>query len=497
MAQYHDKDMAMHPAALYTLADLSDNEMQRLQQECESQCTDAEAGSSVLLAPKSRFVGQALRAVYEYHLELGAQDTYDHRYFIVAIHKDWEKKGVLLVTLDDDCLECKVESFRVHARDAGIIILNLQVANSDWAEEKENCELHSDNDDDDDDGDNNDEDDDDDDNDDNDDARGDNNDGGDDLEEGPPAPSKNHTLGYYIPLYIHPALSPTAVLSRLEPGPKTKPAENHACRIQGTLPPTGDITAALRLHPVRCAKNPFLHKTHLLVLDTPDPHRSGMLLARLDWDGETTGRSKASLLALGASAPHDAMRVPFDCAEGVQARFITLASGAAAWPSPEERSALRVAVFQYGTGRKERGFGANLLDAQAGRRRPGDERVQYAGEFVRGAAGGLERVVWNFEEAVRRFPWFCWEKRFVEGMERKYFVCVDGEDVREKGVLLVRREWDGNVARGPEELLGLEVLEGDVKTVRVPVKEALGLLEKGRKGGLGGVAEEVAEFFRS
>lgn len=84
-----------------------------------------------------------LRDVFEYHLELGAEQIYDPIYFIVATVRDWKKEGVLLVTLDDDNLECKVDSFQIKAEASGLSVVNLQIANSSWDEEKECYALDS------------------------------------------------------------------------------------------------------------------------------------------------------------------------------------------------------------------------------------------------------------------------------------------------------------------------------------------------------------------
>lgn len=66
-----------------------------------------------------------------------------------------------------------------------------------------------------------------------------------------------------------------------------------------------------------------------------------------------------------------------------------------------------------------------------------------------------------------------------KGLETTFFMCVDREDVANAGLLLVRMDWDGKVwGRTREEMLGL-TLNG-LKSVRVPIKEALFLLEQGR-----------------
>ncbi|KAI8623107.1 hypothetical protein F5Y19DRAFT_482064 [Xylariaceae sp. FL1651] len=103
MAHYHDEPMTLYPAALYTLVDLTDTELGSLELECEAGCIDAggKQGTSRVLA-----------------------------YFIAVVEKHWQTKGVMMVTLDDDELDCNVDSFRIKAADAGLSIMNLQIGNS-------------------------------------------------------------------------------------------------------------------------------------------------------------------------------------------------------------------------------------------------------------------------------------------------------------------------------------------------------------------------------
>ncbi|KAI1165863.1 hypothetical protein F5B18DRAFT_608994 [Nemania serpens] len=509
MARYHDQPMTLHPAALYTLVDLTDAELADLARKCETGCvnTGSEPGQCVRPAPQPRFVGQPLRAALDYHLELGTQDTFEPRYFIAAVEKSWQTSGVILVTLDDDELDCNVDSFRIKAVDSGLTVANLQIANSSWDEEKESYEFHPN------DGERAEHDDHND--DDNDDVNDDDsNDDDDDDDDGPPAPTKNVLLGYYIPIYIHSGLSEDKVIATLEVAFQRKSPENISCRVQAKLTPLspassvvetaseGLIKQAVSLHPLRCAKNKYLHKTYILVIDTADPADNGMLMVKLPpWDvqgdGERAVKNKADARRIGEElslATPDSIRIPYACYEGLQTRFLILANGDANWPSDDVRAESRFVVFQYNTPRKEFGFGCHWLDPGDAKRMPGEERLVYASSFIKPPGKGRELISWNYDEAVRRFPWFCTENRFVEGLDTTFFICVDGNDVDQTGVLLGRRTWDGNVwGRERDELLGLPV-EG-VRDVRVPIREALALLEKGRKGETEGMDDRLEEFF--
>jgi hypothetical protein len=122
-------------AALYTLVSLSDNELHDVARACE---TDAavEEGDIVQLAPEPRFVSQSLRAIYDSHLELGAQGDFDPVHFIVVVDQDWKTSGVLLVTLENDDEPPAVSSFMCKPEGVGQAVQNLQIANMSW----EDCE---------------------------------------------------------------------------------------------------------------------------------------------------------------------------------------------------------------------------------------------------------------------------------------------------------------------------------------------------------------------
>ncbi|KAI1250122.1 hypothetical protein MGN70_008573 [Eutypa lata] len=301
MARYHDEPMTLHPAALYTLVDLADAELGDLERECEAACVDtgSEWGTSVRLASQPRFVGQPLRSVFDYHLELGQQTKFEPKYFIVAVDKAWRSKGVILVTIDADELDCNVDSFRIKAVNSGLTVVNIQIGNSSWAEEKEGHEFHPDNRDSDDD------------------------DVDDDL--GPPVPTENIPLGYYIPIYINSSLSEDKVIADLEPAFKYKSPEEFACRIQAKLTPASSashttptqdlIQQAATLHPMRCAKNQYLHKAHILVIDTADPVETACQIGKelALTTSELVKRPGQGPESIGWSYDEDVSRFPWFC----------------------------------------------------------------------------------------------------------------------------------------------------------------------------------------
>jgi hypothetical protein len=107
--KYQTLHMELHPIALYTLISLSSADLASIQARCESQCDSEQPRDNVLLAPQHSFSKQPLLAVFDYHLENGENEKpFSPIYFLVAVDEEFEGNGVLLVTLDDDEMECKV-----------------------------------------------------------------------------------------------------------------------------------------------------------------------------------------------------------------------------------------------------------------------------------------------------------------------------------------------------------------------------------------------------
>ncbi|CAN8101506.1 unnamed protein product [Discula destructiva] len=503
--------MDLLPTALYTLIDLSVSEaqLQQVHQACESGCVETgnAPNSCVQIASEAKFVGQPLRTVFDYHVELRTRDPleYDPKHFIVVIDEEWQTKGVLLVTLDDGESEGEsetrnVDSFVIKAQDAGLSIVNIQIGNSDWGELKSNYELHSDDKDKDDAG------------------GGDSSHAGADAGSnddpgGPPAPKESSLMGFYIPIYIHSQVQPDDVIERLEPMKRHKTPEQYVCRIQASLTPSSSssslssndlVAQAAALHPLRCAKNRWLHQKMFLVIDTPDPVENGMVMCRLDWAGltevgdGTVPRTTSALADMGATLAdslgyNSTIRIRYSCAYGLQSPFLTLAHGDETWPSEAARRQPKFGVFQYNTPGEVRGFGAGLLDSGAAcKQEYGQEQLVYDQEVE--ARDEFNGEAGSFDEAVQRFPMFCRENRIVENLDKTYFICIDRVDINQAGVLLARRRWDGNVqGRTYRELVKLEI--NDVRSARVSAKFAINLLVKGRVGDTEGMGPDLLEFF--
>ncbi|KAK4223472.1 hypothetical protein QBC38DRAFT_46760 [Podospora fimiseda] len=142
------------PAALYTLVDMTPEAFLELQIACESEYaqyeTDFTRGNNVTPAPRSNFVGESLRAIVNYHVQMNQEAgeqvnlRLNPTMFIVAFHPNWKKHGVLLVTLDEPNNQhewCVPDAIKMEAKDSGLLIVSLEVGSNGWEEVHDNFEI--------------------------------------------------------------------------------------------------------------------------------------------------------------------------------------------------------------------------------------------------------------------------------------------------------------------------------------------------------------------
>lgn len=137
MSQDHSSNGRLNPFALYILADCLDD-LPTVLEVTNSLCP---TNDYVKPAPHVAFPGSDLKQVIDYHISLGFVPGYDYRWFLAVTSTDWRKTGILIVTLDDDDMECKPDAFFIKPEDSGIVLVNLQVGNTDWYEVKESHEI--------------------------------------------------------------------------------------------------------------------------------------------------------------------------------------------------------------------------------------------------------------------------------------------------------------------------------------------------------------------
>jgi hypothetical protein len=133
MAQHQDRPMTLDTFALYNLVD-DKNESSGLIEECHLDCPR----DDYVYFRKAPSV-KSLKGLIDLHLKTTVKDGFDPNLFLVVTDTDWRHNGIVIVTLGDD--EGKPDKFNIKVADSGIVLVNLQIGNTDWYEAKENYEL--------------------------------------------------------------------------------------------------------------------------------------------------------------------------------------------------------------------------------------------------------------------------------------------------------------------------------------------------------------------
>lgn len=125
--------MTLDSFALYSLID-TEEEPPDLIEECQSQCPRLD----YVYFRKTPGI-TSLKSLIDFHLDTTVQDGFVPNMFLVVTDPDWQRKELIIVTLGS--LEGRPDKFTMKAADSGILLINLQIGNTDWYEAKENYEL--------------------------------------------------------------------------------------------------------------------------------------------------------------------------------------------------------------------------------------------------------------------------------------------------------------------------------------------------------------------
>lgn len=125
------------PFALYVHVEgVAEGELSAIETECNSQLP---GDAMVKRASRHDLAGQPLIAAVTDHLINVSARRFDPFYFVAVVDKDWRESGVILVTMNDgrDEAVCHIDQLCVPAQESGISLVNLQIANSEWDELRE------------------------------------------------------------------------------------------------------------------------------------------------------------------------------------------------------------------------------------------------------------------------------------------------------------------------------------------------------------------------
>ncbi|KAK8029690.1 hypothetical protein PG993_010981 [Apiospora rasikravindrae] len=421
---YKDIPDPLLPFALFVHVDLNDSEeLTSIEEACNSQ---TEGATNVQRAPRHDFSGQPLRAALAEHLDnLVSTRRFDPFYFVAVVDENWREEGLVIVTMDDgtgdedDDHACQIDQLRVPAKDAGLILVNLQIANADWADYKE--EYGSDD-------------------------QGD----GDDSKQGPsteqPADSTKpfdsfqtdeeysdgasstlSNLDYYIGFLAIPGIDfETVMRSCTRAGVRESTPRSWAGRV-----PAGSqaeaVAQAKRTWPLRCRNNPQLHRGMFLIVDTPDYHEEGVLLVKTDWDEKAGAdisqdrKTMAELAALGEVAATDTQRLPFANAT-TMTLFNEIKAGYRPWKHTH-----KTFLAYAGPVTKHPSEYLAAVDKSFQRRKSGSQRFLEKNVQHRSTAADDDdgRAMVALETALDQHWSFVHEERFCGTLCSEYFVYCD------------------------------------------------------------------------
>lgn len=450
MERYHDAPMSLLPFALYALCKLDNNKSESYRQMCATDIDD----DQVRLPPRWDFHGESLRAIIRYHVELGRQGEFDATYFIVCAYEDCS--SAVLVTLDDDDMECKPDLLWVPMDQAGLTCTSLQVSNTDWSEAKEqdlggpqwwqpgpgrdpsapeDADVGPPN----------------------------------DQEYGPPPP-----VGFHVQLYTIDGIDQDKLLFEIQPGPEEQKHDpsQHSCKAHH-LPVTSSEQSPAReaanLHPSRCLQHPTLQKEYFLLADTLSYLSEGVQVVHIAWDGKTTNRTSNELLAIGENANIQTQRAEVSptASRAAVPLVLMLAQGYEKW-SPKHKI---FAVYAGDYAHSDIHI-SQAVDARWAQRGHGQDRVVFGGVLT--ASEREEDGFWR--ELLVKHVICCRKKRFVPNFEARYLVwCGDEVVTGESEVLLVKVDWNGD-SRSSEALL--EDAASRVSTWQATAKNAHGILSE-------------------
>lgn len=444
---YKDLPEELLPFALSVHVELGggEEELASIEAACNSQTDSHDYPVVQRRTPRHDFAGQPLHAALTAHLESLAEVVQAGRfsifYFVAVVDVNWREAGLVIVTLCEGSAEDRwhIEQMRVPAEDVALVLVNLQIGNTDWEECKEQYGINGD----------------------------ESHDVDDNQEEQQPPdrvdevpqlwnspqtdaeysdgagkykPYADHCADYWQGFYAIPGIDFETVMRDMYPawgGPHLLSELNP--RPEGRVPAGSQAAAvacAKRLHPMRCRNNPRLHRGMFFLLDTPAYADEGILLVQMAWDesaADDANRSLAELAALGEAAVTDTQRVAHNNADAVSF-FEAVRNKHRPWKHAHKS-------FLAYAGPRTR-FADDYLRAAdadfARRRRLGAIR------FLDRNVQGYEAEVW-FRAALEQHWGFVHEERFTLTLCAAYFIYCDrelGKTDTEARVALVRVDRD-------------------------------------------------------
>lgn len=269
-------------------------------------------------------------------------------------------------------------------------------------------------------------------------------------------------------MYLTDSIDTNALFLSIEPGASNseKWRQDVVCKFISISDTADAPNQAAELHPYQTAKYPTLQKRMFLVAGSTDFKKTGLDLVDLEWDAETSGRTRTALKNIGISAQRHVLKVEASSTDMIVSAvmlFTTIArkGGYKRW---EPKHLLLGAYYPV----DDEGFRfrlASAIDPRWDRRGHGEHRV------ILGRPLGVKESTdktrfWN--SLVEAHFSMCRYLRFVPNFNREYFVCGDDEDPQ-SSVLIVKLDWQGDLGT---QRSALEDYTNRLSVTRYPGGEA-------------------------
>lgn len=418
MQRYHDSPMKLLPFALYALASIESERMEEYRKACATELED----DRVQLPSRWDFHDESLRAIVRSHVNLGQQGKLDPTYFIVAAYAD--SSTVVLVTLEDDGLDCKPDLFWAPMDQSGMLCTNFQIDNIDWAEAKEEDLGGPQR------------------------PKSDQQDPSPNEEESSDEPTSSQDygdpppVGFHVQLYAVDGVDEDGLVYQIQPGTDShkRDRSQHVCRLHHLSIAAGHDPAreAANLHPSRCLQHLTLQKNYFIIADTPDWEQQGVQLVHTDWDGDVKGKTNKELLKVGKNASIQTQRaqVPQIAKRAAVATLLMMAQGYEKWMPRHKTFAV------YGTAYSDGDIAiSKAIDPGWSKRGHGEARVVSCGPLAASEAGTPQSWRDIFEQHIAA----CKQYKFQPAFVPQYLIwCGEQPATPDSQVLIVQVDWDGS-----------------------------------------------------
>ncbi|KAK5139278.1 hypothetical protein LTR04_003729 [Oleoguttula sp. CCFEE 6159] len=150
LGMYCDKNWDDASFAVYTLVDVSEDELQEICDVPDNQLMENQGGEGshlVRVAPQHNFAGKTLKDILDYHVQMDKSDfpADEDKYgldwfptaFVVLTSQDWKSEGLLFVYVDDEAEGCPLDKFFFLLEDSYMMLSSISFGDETCTRSKE------------------------------------------------------------------------------------------------------------------------------------------------------------------------------------------------------------------------------------------------------------------------------------------------------------------------------------------------------------------------